>query len=258
MLVLLSLRERGHLPPGEPFRGSPPARGPFSGVTSCPGNLFGGHLPSGDPLWGHLPPRDPFRASPSTRGPFLGVTFRTRTLFGVTSHPGTLSGVTFHSGPSHSGPHPPGDPFWESPPNPKILSGCHPLIQGPFLGVTSHSKTLFGGHPSPRDPLWGSPPARGLGAVAAPVELAELDLDLVEVGALQDVLGPAVLHQLPQLLQVAADVGRGPEARPLPALDALDDLCGDRDPSGRAHQQVQEPTSGSRNPLASPVTRWRV
>lgn len=63
--------------------------------------------------------------------------------------------------------------------------------------MSTHLGTLFGvtRHPT------------GLGEVEVPVELAELDLDLVEVGALQDVLGPAVLHQLAQLLHVAPHIG---------------------------------------------------
>jgi len=63
-----------------------------------------------------------------------------------------------------------------------------------------------GEHP-PGDPFRGHPSPTGLGEAEVPVELAELDLDLVEVGALQDVLGPAVLHQLAQLLHVAPHVG---------------------------------------------------
>lgn len=144
-----------------------------------------------------------------------------------------------------------------------------PPIRTPFLGVTPYSGTLSRGHPSPRDPFWGSPLAPGSWSTAAPVELADLDLDLVEVGALQDVLGPAVLHQLPQLLQVAADVGRGPEAGVLPALHPLDDLWGtgtrqggstQKDPSEGpgTHQWVQKPISGSKNPMGSPVTHQQV
>ena len=122
-----------------------------------------------------------------------------------------------------------------------LLHACQQVVQDVAAALPAAEGSV---------PVWGrlgAPPV-GWWEVEAPVELAELDLDLVEVGALQDVLGPAVLHELAQLLHVAPHIGRGAEAGALPTLHPLDDLCREEHPSvGPVNQQVQEPNSASNN-----------